>query len=70
MVDNRSVAVFNVESYFMATFKPLQERDFVENCAKCVAGCFERTAIADLATSGAALGLGTTGRNSAAAKFL
>ncbi|HEX4603239.1 MAG TPA: GAF domain-containing protein [Candidatus Angelobacter sp.] len=31
------IGVFNVESYFMATFKPAVERDFVENCAKLVA---------------------------------
>jgi GAF domain-containing protein len=70
MVSNRPVAVFNVESYFMSTFKPLQEREFVENCARSVARCFERTEIADLVTSGSALGLGATSRNNAVTKFL
>jgi hypothetical protein len=35
--------VFNVESYFISTFKPAVERDFVENCARIVAKCFART---------------------------
>jgi L-methionine (R)-S-oxide reductase len=44
----RTAAVFNVESYFMSTFKPTQEREFVETCAKIVGRCFERTTVRDL----------------------
>ncbi len=47
----KTVAVFNVESYFMATFKPAQERQFVENCARLVGKCFERVALRDLVTA-------------------
>jgi L-methionine (R)-S-oxide reductase len=43
LVGNSAVGVFNVESYFMATFKPAVERDFVENCARVVGKCFART---------------------------
>jgi hypothetical protein len=35
--------VFNVESYFISTFKPVIEREFVENCTRIVAKCFART---------------------------
>jgi GAF domain-containing protein len=42
------LAVFNVESYFLATFKPALERDFVEACAKIVGKCFARTISPDL----------------------
>jgi L-methionine (R)-S-oxide reductase len=41
-------AVFNVESYFMATFKATQEREFVEDCAKLVGKVFDRTTAPDL----------------------
>lgn len=44
----RTVGVFNVESYFIAAFKPPEERDFVEACAKIVGKCFERTIAANL----------------------
>ncbi len=37
------LGVFNVESYFMATFKAAVERDFVEGCTRIVARCFGRT---------------------------
>jgi L-methionine (R)-S-oxide reductase len=47
-VGRKLIAVFNVESYFMAAFKAPQERDFVENCAKLVAKCFEKTVARDL----------------------
>jgi GAF domain-containing protein len=40
MAGNKLVAVFNVESYFLAAFKPAQEREFVEACAKIVSKCF------------------------------
>ena len=44
----RVLGVFNVESYFMATFKPALERDFVEACTRIVAKCFTRTLSPDL----------------------
>ncbi|HEX7285728.1 MAG TPA: GAF domain-containing protein [Candidatus Angelobacter sp.] len=43
MVGGRAVGVFNVESYFMATFKSTTEREFVETCAKIAARCLEKT---------------------------
>jgi putative methionine-R-sulfoxide reductase with GAF domain len=43
MTGNQIVAVFNVESYFLAAFKPAQEREFVEACSKVVSRCFART---------------------------
>jgi L-methionine (R)-S-oxide reductase len=48
MATGKMSGVFNVESYFMATFKPAQERTFVEACAKIVGNCFERTVAHDL----------------------
>ena len=47
-VVGRTVAVFNVESYFMATFKPETERQFVENCAKIVGSALEKNVSQDL----------------------
>ena len=44
----RTVGVFNIESYFRATFKPDQERDFTEACARVVGKCMERTMAPDL----------------------
>jgi L-methionine (R)-S-oxide reductase len=44
----RVVGVFNVESYFMATFKPAVERDFVANCANLVSKCIEKTVVPEL----------------------
>jgi L-methionine (R)-S-oxide reductase len=44
----RVLGVFNVESYFMATFKPALERDFVVACTRIVAKCFARTLSPDL----------------------
>jgi putative methionine-R-sulfoxide reductase with GAF domain len=49
MAGNKLIAVFNVESYFMAAFKPAQEREFVEACARIVSKCFARTMAPDLA---------------------
>lgn len=48
MAGIRTVGVFNVESYFMSTFKPAVEREFVEACATIVGKCFVRTAVSDL----------------------
>jgi L-methionine (R)-S-oxide reductase len=48
-IGRHTIAIFNVESYFMAAFKAPQEREFVENCAKLVAKCFEKSAMRDLA---------------------
>lgn len=45
---NKIVAVFHVESYFMAAFKPAQERDFVEGCGRIVTKFLERTMVRDL----------------------
>jgi len=36
-----TVGVFNVESYFMSTFRPTPERQFVETCARIVGLCIE-----------------------------
>jgi GAF domain-containing protein len=48
MAGNKIFAIFNVESYFLSAFKPTQEREFVDACAKIVSRCFARTAAADL----------------------
>jgi L-methionine (R)-S-oxide reductase len=45
---NKVAAIFNVESYFLSAFKPAQEREFVEACARVVSKCFARTTAADL----------------------
>ena len=42
------LGVFNVESYFVSTFKPAVEREFVENCTRIIAKCFARTFSPDL----------------------
>lgn len=47
-IARRTVIVFHLESYFMATFKPAVEREFVEKCASIVGGCLEKTVAADL----------------------
>lgn len=47
-VRGRPAVVFHVESYFMATFKPAAEREFVEKCARLVGSCLERTLAAAL----------------------
>jgi GAF domain-containing protein len=46
---NKIVAVFNVESYFLSAFRPAQEREFVEACAKVVGKCFAQTMAPQLA---------------------
>jgi GAF domain-containing protein len=43
LAGTKVLGVFNVESYFMATFKPAVERDFVESCTRIVAKCFARS---------------------------
>jgi L-methionine (R)-S-oxide reductase len=48
MANGRVVGVFNIESYFRATFKPAQERDFAEACAKVVGKSLEKTMVPDL----------------------
>jgi L-methionine (R)-S-oxide reductase len=48
LVGAKVMGVFNVESYFMSTFKPALERDFVEGCTRIVAKCFARTLSPDL----------------------
>ncbi len=44
----KTVGVLNIESYFLATFRKAEERQFVENCAKVVGRCFEKTVVRDL----------------------
>jgi L-methionine (R)-S-oxide reductase len=48
VVAGRTLAVFNVESYFMATFKPPLEREFVEACARIAGKCLEKSGVRDL----------------------
>jgi GAF domain-containing protein len=48
LAGNKVLAIFNVESYFISAFKPVQERDFVEACARIVGKCFTRSATPDL----------------------
>jgi L-methionine (R)-S-oxide reductase len=43
----RVVGVFNIESYFRATFKADVERNFAEACAKVVGKIMERTMAAE-----------------------
>ena len=45
---NKVVGVFNLESYFMDTFKPAEDVKFVERCAALVGEALDRTAVADL----------------------
>jgi L-methionine (R)-S-oxide reductase len=42
------VGVFNIESYFRATFKPDVERNFAEACAGIIGKSMEKTAVPDL----------------------
>jgi L-methionine (R)-S-oxide reductase len=48
MAGGRTLAVLNVESYFLAAFRSAQERDFVEACARVVGKCLAKTAALDL----------------------
>lgn len=41
----RTVAVMNVESYFLSTFKPPEERRFVETCAQIAGKCIEHALV-------------------------
>jgi len=45
LVVGKAVGVFNVESYFLGAFKRIEDRTFVEACARIVAACYERTAL-------------------------
>jgi GAF domain-containing protein len=47
LVGAKVLGVFNVESYFMATFKPVIEREFVESCTRIVARIFARSMAPD-----------------------
>lgn len=51
VVGSRTLAVLNVESYFLATFKHIEERQFVEACAQIVVTCFQGTRVVDLVTA-------------------
>ena len=44
----RIVSIFNVESYFASAFKPAQEREFVEACARVVSKSFARIPASEL----------------------
>jgi L-methionine (R)-S-oxide reductase len=46
-----TVGVFNVESYFMSTFRPSPEREFVERCARIVGLCIEKNLAGHLVTA-------------------
>jgi L-methionine (R)-S-oxide reductase len=48
MTGTQIVAVFNVESYFLAAFKAAQEREFLEACSKILSRCFTRTTAIDM----------------------
>lgn len=48
VVGGKAVAVFNVESYFLSTFKLPEERGFTETCAKIVGTCFAGTVASSL----------------------
>jgi GAF domain-containing protein len=48
MAGNNILAVFNVESYFLAAFKAAQEREFLDACSKIVSKCFVRTTAAEM----------------------
>ena len=43
MVGGKVAGVFNIESYFRATFRPDVERNFAEACAKVVGKFLEKT---------------------------
>jgi len=47
-VGGKTVIVFHLESYFMATFKAATERDFIENTARIVGRCAERSMAKEL----------------------
>ena len=48
MVAGKAVMILHIESYFMATFKPDVEREFVDRCARIVGSCLERTMAGEL----------------------
>ena len=48
MAGSKTLAVMNVESYFLSAFRAAQERDFVQACAKVVGQRLARTAALDL----------------------
>lgn len=47
-VMGKTAVVFHLESYFMATFKPAVEREFVEKTAKIVGGCLQQKTVSEL----------------------
>jgi L-methionine (R)-S-oxide reductase len=48
MAGSKVMGVFNIESYFRATFKPDVERNFAEACAKVVGKLMEKATAAEL----------------------
>jgi putative methionine-R-sulfoxide reductase with GAF domain len=53
MANARVVGVFNIESYFRATFKADVERNFAEACAKVVGKSMEKSMAAEPTPTGA-----------------
>lgn len=53
LITGKTVTVFHLESYFMATFKPAVEREFIENCAKIVGSCVQRSMAMEFAHASA-----------------
>lgn len=51
VASDKPVAVLNVESYFMSTFKPAAEREFVQACAQLVASCIQKNGMSNLAVA-------------------
>ncbi|HEY6349282.1 MAG TPA: GAF domain-containing protein [Candidatus Angelobacter sp.] len=48
VMGGKVLIVFHLESYFLATFKPTVEREFVENCARIVGRCLQKTTANEL----------------------
>lgn len=48
MAGSKVMGVFNIESYFRATFKPDVERNFADACAKVVGKLMEKALAAEL----------------------
>jgi len=47
-ITGKAVVILHVESYFMATFSPAAEREFIEKCARIIGTCLQRSMAADL----------------------
>lgn len=51
VIHGKTACVLHVESYFLDTFKPASEREFVENCVQIVGDCLQRSMTAELANA-------------------